>query len=286
MSAPAAEWRDEISSIVQQYRQTPGDAPPPQLVEAMVNLESGFDARLIQPESGAIGLGQVMTNGMEWQAFVNDPVMQARYPGAKDDPTGFLLNGANNLEVMIYGLNMRQEMGGALQDWYMTAASYLGGATVDGFNGEADALGTNGQAYVMRVQEYIADTWGMDTLETIDRANPGAVMYGLSGDPGRVYFDPNRLSALDGSIPAVGYDPNDLYTEEHYLKADDGGVLGGVWGKIKDVYDIAKDPAGAIGALISAIVDGIGAVLPRIGLFIAGAAILGVGLYAARGTVL
>lgn len=279
MSFTAADWRAEILDITRQYRNTPGDAPPPQLVEAMVNLETGgtFDPALVDP-SGATGLGQVMTNGAEYAAFMADPVMRAKYPGGPN-----LLDGYQNLEVMVYGLNMRQELGGALSDWFMAAASYLGGADTSGFNGNADSYGTDGRAYALNVRDYIVNTWGMEAADVIDYAQPGAVM-GLTNDT--AYFDAGRQSfsntqpkpSTDARVPAT-YD--DLFNEKVY--DNDGSVLGNLIDGAGDVLDFVKDPAGAVTGVLDGIVSAVGRALPRVGLFLAGLVILGLGLWAIKG---
>ena len=62
--------------------------PPPQIIEAMVDVETGgtFDPDFVDPNSGAIGLGNIMLDGLEWGVY------KANHPDAKEsdltDPGG------------------------------------------------------------------------------------------------------------------------------------------------------------------------------------------------------
>lgn len=275
MSYTAQSWRDAIWEITGQYRDTPGDAPPPQVIEAMVNLETGgtFDPSIVHPSSGAIGLGQVMKTGMEYGAFVNDPAMKAKYPNGPD-----LFDGYQNLEVMVYGMNMRQELGGALSDWFMASASYLGGADTSGFNTSVDAQGTSGRAYAQQVMRYVHDTWSMHTLRHIDNLQPGAVMNYLADNPAEIWFDPDQRTADPFSFDnkkTPEESAEEIYKGVTLFKRTEAGA----------VWDILKDPSGFMSGVADAFMTLIGSALPRVGLFAVGVVILLVGLWAAKGAI-
>lgn len=256
------ELRGYIDEAVARYRATPDDAPPPQLIEAMVDLETGgtFEYDTVDPLSGAAGLGQIMVEGQEWYWFVSDPDVKARWG---DVSASRLADPAFNLDVMVYGMNRRQEQGGALTDWYMASASYLGGATVKGFNEKKDSYGTNGREYVAGVQERIAKQWGSSYVMGIDALQPGAVINPLNVfesyyDPDVQYNETNvpRQNAADrGAQPRSA---EQIYDSEMFTTGGPtvGDIIGGAAG---DVLDWPDQIAGAVGAW-----------LPRIGLFLLG----------------
>lgn len=203
-----------LSAYVDAHQNQPGyKAPPEQLIESMVMLETGGvpDPAFTDPMSGAIGLGQITLDGSEWSDW------RANHP---DADASKLTDGAYNLDVMIAGLAQRQSDGdllqnqgetGAYADWYMAAAGYLGGASEDGFNGQPDAYGTTGQDYIRRVRAYIVATWDQQTADDIDGLYKGAAV-AAGGDwaNGAITYDPNAPAAeqhatlLDRLLKKVG----------------------------------------------------------------------------------
>lgn len=264
------ELRTMIARTVERYRSTPGDAPPPQLIEAMVGLETGDtnDYTLVQPQSGAIGLGQIMTSGLEWDLAIRSPEFRARWG---DVSSSRLVDPEFNLDVMVNGVNARQEMGGALTDWYMTSASYLGGATVNGFNNESDSLGTSGREYVAGVQTRITRNWGASYTMGIDRLQPGAVInpgntFASYYDPDVEYNDVNVPGAesTDASVPESA---DTIYNLESFASGREtiGDVITG------GVLDWPNQAASAIREY-----------LPRVGLFLLGLVLLIGAVFLAR----
>lgn len=244
------------------------DTPPPQLVEAMVDVETGgnLDPAFVDPVSGARGLGNITLEGQEWGWVQSDPEFRARWGNDVSDRR--LGNAAFNLDVMIYGLNRRQEMGGAYTDWYMTSAGYLGGATTSGFNAEKDGYGTTGQQYVKLVQDRIADNWSESYVLGIDALQPGTVRN--AQNPGNASYDPDKNidpvrlagavytggdisigSAQSGPVTAdIIYDL-EAFTDGAVKTPLEGGGLG--------LPSVVGDIAGTVGRW-----------LPRIGLFLLG----------------
>ena len=260
------ELRAIIGRSVERYRSTPGDAPPPQLIEAMIGLETGDtnDYGLVQPQSGAIGLGQIMTSGMEWDLALRSPEFRARWG---DVSPSRLVDPEFNVDVMVNGMNARQEMGGALTDWYMAAASYLGGATTDGFNEAEDTLGTSGREYVLGVQTRISDNWGKSYTTGIDALQPGAVI-----DPKNVfssYYDPNVLYNWRG-VPGSNFtDIESPATAEEIYNLEQFGsgpttvgdvITGGVLDWPRQVAAAAREYLPRVGLFLLGVVLIVGAV--------------------------
>lgn len=246
------------------------DPVPPQLIEAQVNLETGgtFDETLVDPYSGAVGLGQITEGGLEygWYKQNIDPTVE---------PSD-LTNPVTNLRIASYGMAYRKELGeiekeaggmGAWADWFMAAAGYLGGANNAGFNTKADAYGTRGEDYVRRVRQYIQQTWGAKAAEDIDLLGEGAAE--IQGDDwlsetAPISFDPTEPGARDKAEERSilqrlfdGYGSGNLDTQ-------DEGRDTSIGGQIRE-------------ALSSFVVDLIGPALPRIGAAVAGLALFGIG---------
>lgn len=249
-----------LQAYIDAHQNQPGyKAPPPEIIEGMVNLESGFDPDLVDPSSGAIGLGQIIAseNGYEWGVY------KASHPNAKPED---LKDPATNIDVMIEGLSARQAEGelgrdqggpGAYEDWFMASAGYLGGADESGFNGLADSYGTTGSSYVRRVRDYIVQTWGEQTAKDIDLLQRGAAV--AAGDDwlnGEITYDPNAPEADR---------PDDLF--DKLLGLFDKGLSGA-----KDaVTDVAGDVlSGLLGFIVTW--------APRAGMAIAGIAAVAIGV--------
>lgn len=263
---------ERVKKAIERGQNRPGDkVPPPQLLEAMIDLETGgnLDPAFVDPASGAIGLGNIMPDGLEWGIY------KANHPDAKESD---LTDPAVNIDVMIDGLSYRQYLGqqekdaggmGAYADWYMTAAGYLGGANNAGFNTKADAYGTTGESYVRRVRAYITRVWSAETAREIDLLQPGAaVAAGGDWGEGKITFDPD---APTGSTDYFGnlLDSFKDGLSDVYESGKDyaSGLLGDIQRAVAD--EIKK----AIGGIIGAISDS----LPRVGLAVGGLALAIVG---------
>lgn len=260
-----------VAAYVDQHQNQPGyKVPPPQIVEALIDLETGgtYDPGFVDPSSGALGLGNITLEGTEWGLW------KAIHPDAQPDD---LLNADTNVDVVINGLSARQSSGqierdaggtGSYADWYMAAAGYFGGANEAGFNTSADSYGTTGQDYVRRLRAYITRVWSAETARDIDLLQPGAaVAAGGDWGEGAITFDPNA-GATDKS----------------------GELLGRLFSNFKTGLSIAAnlardstsgitDPIGdavrkAFGEVYGAIVFA----LPRVGLAVGGLALAVVGL--------
>lgn len=167
------------AAFIDQHQNRPGfKAPPPQLIEAMIDTETGgtLDPGFVDPVSGALGLGNITTDGYEWGIY------KASHPDAKESD---LLKPDVNIDVMIEGLSARQDEGmqtrdmgglGSYADWYMAGAGYLGGANEAGFSDAIDGYGTSGAEYVRRLRLYINRIWGPETAKQIDLLQPGAAV--------------------------------------------------------------------------------------------------------------
>ena len=253
---------ERVKKAIERGQNRPGEkVPPPQILEAMIDLETGgtLDPAFVDPISGAIGLGNIMPDGLEWGVY------KANQPDAKESD---LTDPAVNIDVMIDGLSYRQYLGqqekdaggmGAYADWYMASAGYLGGANNAGFNTKADAYGTTGQDYVRRLRAYITRVWSAETARKIDLLQPGAaVAAGGDWGEGAISFDPDAPT-----------DATDYF----------GDLLDSFKSGLSSGYNYVKDEASDIaGKVISGIVSGLAAIAPRVGLAVAGLALSVVGI--------
>jgi hypothetical protein len=252
---------ERLNAWTDTHQNQPGyRVPPPQIIEGMVNLESSFDPELVQPGSGAIGLGQITTGGLEWGIY------QADHPGA--DPNK-LTDPATNLDVMIEGLSYRQAQGeqqnGAWQDWYLAAGGYLGGLNNDGTDNGPDGLGTTWQDYVRRVRTYIGATWGNQAAIDVDLLQPkAAVAAGSDWTEGEITYDP---TAKAGPEPQTLLDRL-ISTFGSGVKTVTNAATGAVSGVASDVVNALW---GVIGGTVKAWA-------PRVGLAVGGLALLVVGV--------
>lgn len=239
--------------------------PPPQIIEAMVDVETGgtFDPDFVDPNSGAIGLGNITVDGLEWGVY------KANHPDAKESD---LTDPAVNLDVMIEGMSYRAHLGkkegeigslGLYEDWYLAAGGYLGGLTNDGEERGPDAYGTTWRDYVRRVRGYITRVWSAETARDVDIITPkAAVAAGGDWGEGAISYDVDAVAADD--------------RQERYTKLvmtygtgiDIGGLISGITDPLKDVA----------GQVISGILSGLAAIAPRVGLAVAGLALAVVGI--------
>lgn len=259
----ASDWREKIAERTEEWvnlhQGRPGyDIVPPHIVEGIINVESGGDPNAYNAGSGAAGLGQITEGGLEWGAYLRDHP-DAKFSSVSDPDV--------NIDVMIAGLSARHASGvtdrlqggnGAQQDWYMTAAGYLGGADNDGFNGASDSLGTSGPEYVRRVRLYIMRTWGTDTASEIDSLEPGAA----------------KARGGDWQEGGIFYDPTAKAASKHKDLLDK--ILGGFSDGLSGAVDGAKD---AVSGALDGLWEGITGAAPRFGIGLLGIVIVGLGVF-------
>lgn len=190
----ASDYRDLYRKVSADF---PGEygAVPPELLEAIVNLESGGVATA---QTGtATGLGQIMPTGLEYNAAVSDQRFVSKFGNAPN-----LYDPEQNIAVMTIGLAARHDAGvasrldggyGTWADWYGTSLGYFGAVGNDNdpatnapysetFTPEDSALNNrdtniNGREYLNRIGEYVAYGSGADTWKAysdIDKLGPGS----------------------------------------------------------------------------------------------------------------
>ncbi|MGH2533446.1 MAG: SpaA isopeptide-forming pilin-related protein [Thermomicrobiales bacterium] len=143
------QWRPLIEQVAGET------GVDPDIMQAIMALESGGDPNTIGPYTGslgeAMGLMQVM-NGLDgpWN-FV------AQYTGSYPTHDEMLVP-INNIRAGAYELKWRHDLGGNWSDWFISAVGYFGATTPDGqITGARDAFGTDGWAYYDRIRaNYIA----------------------------------------------------------------------------------------------------------------------------------
>lgn len=190
MEYTAAQWRPLIKQETARYADTPGGAPPWQVVEGLVNLESGGDPNNVTDAGNgdvAVGLGQITTRGYEYDLY------RKRFPNGPID----LTDPQTNMRITVMGLDAREEQGiraaeagqpHALSNWFVAAAAYFGAATNEGVNNATDRLGTSGPNYVSRIQTYMRDVLRL-TPTQIDAIGAGTNAGGNLGS-GTQYDNP------------------------------------------------------------------------------------------------
>lgn len=185
----AAAWRGTIQQTTAAYANEPGGAPPWPIVESMVDIESGGDASLVDPFSGAVGLGQIVKGGYEYGEYA------AANPGATID----LRDPRTNLSIMVYGLARRHQQGGFYANWYGAAGGYLGAATVSGPTGTRDAYGTGYAEYTGRIRDYLRSVFGLTEPQIEAMGAEGKIPASLpASDPGT-----GSGATGSGSVPAL-----------------------------------------------------------------------------------
>ncbi len=180
----AAQWRPMLRQETARYANTPGGAPPWQIAEGMIDLESGGDPSNVTDVGNgdvAVGLGQITTRGLEYDLY------RKRFPNGPTD----LTDPQTNLRVMILGLDSRQEMGveaakhnqpHALSNWLVTAAAYFGAGSNEGINTKSDRFGTTGDTYVAHITAYMRDVLRLSNTQIA--AIAGGENTGESLEPG------------------------------------------------------------------------------------------------------
>src|SRR5215204_5411187 len=123
MPYTAAQWRPLIKQEAARYANTSGGAPPWQVIEGMVDLESGGNPNNVTAVGNgdvAVGLGQITSRGLEYDLY------RKRFPNGPTD----LTDPQTNMRIMVLGLDHRQEMGvtaqsqgkpHALTNWFVAA---------------------------------------------------------------------------------------------------------------------------------------------------------------------
>lgn len=193
----AANYRDLIKKVSAEFPGEYGPAPP-DLIEAIINLESGGDPNATT--GTATGLGQIMPTGLEYNAAVMDKRFTDKFGNAPN-----LYDPEQNLAVMAIGLTARHDAGvaqrlddgyGAWADWYGATLGYFGavgnesdpatGAAYTGIYTPADSMiansdvNMNGAGYLNRIGEYVAfgqpdnGAAGWQRYTAIDKLGPGS----------------------------------------------------------------------------------------------------------------
>jgi hypothetical protein len=261
--------REELALIVADktalYRATPGDAPPPQLVEALIELESESDGAtfrtdLVDASSNAQGLGQIIVGRADWGYAAADPIFKQQY-GTPE--ASRLLDPEYNVAMVVSALNARQELGiakqGAYRDWYMAAAGYFGGADNDGFiAGADDVYDTTGPSYLRGVFDRVTDKWGIELAVGIDALQPGT---GVSG-----VYNPDAQYAGEESDPSSPYPQ---IADTYYTAAQIYDMERYTGGKRRDM------PTYAGTGWLDTLFGTLGGWASRVGLFLAGVILLG-----------
>jgi len=173
----ASAYRQDIMDLVKRYGTTPGGAPPGEIVEAMVQAESGGDITA-RNQDGGLGLGLIDPDSDAWAWYLEDRSLVAQYG---TDPNTVLVNPRANLEILAMELNRRQELGlaavesgepGAWQDWMVAAMGHWGHIDNAGKNGQN---GANAAADYGEITKYAIENFGADRVTAIDAENPGTV---------------------------------------------------------------------------------------------------------------
>lgn len=269
----ASDYRDLYRKVSAEF---PGEygAVPPELLEAIVNLESGGEPNA---QTGtATGLGQIMPTGLEYNAAVSDSRFVSKFGNAPN-----LYDPEQNLAVMAIGLTARHDAGvasrldggyGTWADWYGTSLGYFGAVGNDNDpatnkpyseaytptdsaidNGDGNVTGIG---YFDRIAEYVAfgqpnnGASGWDRYTKLDKLGPGS-------------FNPITKE----------YNHEALYTEVNdqsvWNWVSDTGKEWAVKGA--DVVDSATDSVGnAVKSAIMSIVRPLIEFAPRAGFIILG----------------
>lgn len=169
------EWRDIIRTESSRYAGSPGDAPPWQLVEAIVHARSGGDPAALKGE--ARGLALIVPGSRAYAEYVE------RYGHEPD-----LYDPADNIGVLTHELDRLQETGedaaaagkpAALHDWFGASLGFAGYADNTGMvNRSKQGDKENAKAayeYDTAVRDYIIAVHGLGTVSDIDKLQPGSV---------------------------------------------------------------------------------------------------------------
>ena len=206
MAALAADYRSTLSEVSAKYANTPGGAPPPELLEAIIHVESGGDPAARGPNDER-GLALTSPNSTAWSWYLESPLMP-QY-GASPD---ILHDPRAAMEVLALEVDKYQESGlidanaggtGALQDWFMTALARKRLADNDGLR---KTEGYEATTHYGDLVFYMDAQFGEETSERIDGAFPGALVNPKNGDP--VTYDPTVGSDVENMHPKDPKLPN------------------------------------------------------------------------------
>lgn len=216
MQPAAWNYRNDIADLIRKYGQTPGGAPPPELVEAVVHAESGGDPHVRTERGGGRGLALIDPADDAWQWYLQSDLVDTY----GTDPDTVLFNPRGNLEILALELNRRQELGiaareagraSALEDWFVTALAHRGYADNRGIVSGRHEPGRVVQ-YDATVKGYIAQQFGGPAaVLAIDEMQPGSVQTdgagGLEIRDGNITDEititdgiPNPVSGAKGAI--------------------------------------------------------------------------------------
>lgn len=267
MADPHSYWQ-KILKWTGYYVPTPKGTVPAPLIEGVIYIESRGDPRALNPSGTTRGLGQIDPNGMEYGAFkaVADRLASGKSPSTPEEKAVFdalrphggrltpdlLYDPDVNIAVMTHGINYRSERSGE-RDWLKLITTGYFGA---GPTGDIDWGTTQGQYYA-QLRSYIEQKFGKDTVIKLQQ---GTYPTGRQGEsvPGE---GPGGETPGGGSRPPVTTLPN-----------TGSGPL-----------DFVQDAVDSIvNAVRSVIEQGLGLAVPfagRVGLFLAGVALLAAGAW-------
>lgn len=255
----AWEYRALYDKVANEF---PGEygVVPPELLEAIVDLESGGNKNA---QTGtATGLGQIMPAGMEYGLAINNPKFVEKYGNAPN-----LYDPETNIAIMTIGLAGRRDAGmkqreqqgyGAWADWYGATLGYFGAVGNDRDPGTgvyyqdaftpADSLDNGdgnytGIDYLRHVANYskgfAGGTWSSYT--DIDKQGPGA-FHPTNGDYSRdaLYYDMDTSKFLGNAGDWIKKTSVDIRDQSRDVT---GGALDyarDAWGYLKQIDDALK----------------------------------------------
>lgn len=138
------------------------DQIPPEIVESLINLETGgtWNPNLVNPSSGATGLGQFLPDGSQelaWYEELSDNDI------TRDD----LTNPRTSINLVAFGLGARMSQVGS-ESWYDAGMAYFGCLGPDGKIDRSRSDGnTSCQQYGQTLYDYIEKWYGKNTAEDI-----------------------------------------------------------------------------------------------------------------------
>lgn len=252
--AISPDVRQMIADAVASYRQTPGGAPPAEVVEAVIMAESGGDPRATGPD-GARGMALIRPGSDAWEWYLAKPELRQRYG---DDPN-ILYDPAAAVDIAALELDTRQEAGiaaanagdtGAWQDWMAAAMGHWGYVDNDG----QTAPGPNAAYDLTEMRNYVRNEFGLDRLNSIETARPGSVIIGQNA--GIEY-----RADIDRTYSEGGWADSPIDAAIDKGKEAVTGAVG--------------DPLGAVGELAKSAAE----LGTRIGVFLVGLLLFGAGAW-------
>lgn len=245
------EWGDVINRTTEEFAQTVNGAPPPVVIEGILQAQNG-QSPMTTGEGQGVGLANLaMTSEdvrMYQQTYGAEPAMW--------DPE-------TSIRVVTNATNLRQERGGYLADWH--AAAF-------GITGAVDETGIN---QTMPEDEMVrARYWGIDYLSYFNsaRAATGKDVWAEIDalQPGTLSFGSDDSATGIVVTPPDGGDPQTT-PEPQGEGLPDEGLIDAVASGVADRLGITEG--------VNSIIDAVREWLPRIGLFIAGTALTGIGIW-------